>query len=176
MARVRDLAVTQHWALDVSYADFGEFESVPILVGLPFGGIVEGGRARLGVEAWSVAASYRRPLGGGWYAGLRAGVSRASFDMRGALTFPDPFVTVPTPVDAVPAPVPPAGAGIEIGVAPFAPAAVPFERPDDATGWLWGVEVGWQFAPNWGAALAYRQHELDVLEIESVGIELRWSF
>jgi hypothetical protein len=142
-------APSEHWSLELGYADLGRFRSDRLLVG-GLGFVMDSGqRVGLSSTAWSLGASFRRPVAERWYGSLGAAVLRAEFEADGRLTFPGvPFSTVP-------------------------PVSLPFATPDDETGWAWNFAVGRQFSSRWSAELAYRQYELQVIEVETVSLELR---
>jgi opacity protein-like surface antigen len=145
--------VAPDWQIEAAYQAFGRFRSDPVYVFSPTSGVVGyGGRAELRVRAFSLGVRFSRPVGAGWRAGLEAGVARATFDASGALLLPFPAAF---------------GGGA---------ARVPFASPAGRTGWTWGVGVARDLGPHWRATLAYRQYRLEVLRLESAGLDAAWRF
>ncbi len=137
----------QYVGFELAYWDLGRFDS-PILLS------PTGDPLSLAVDEWSVSARFRYPFGKKFFANFFAGISRASFDVDG-----EAFVLIMP------------GAGFT----PFIPPTIPFASPSDETGFVWGFGVTWQFLEKFGLGLDYRQHNVQVHDVETLNVSLLYS-
>lgn len=162
---------TPNWSLELDYDRFGELRSAPVVIADLLGNIVQTGiRAGLDVKSVSAVGSYRRSLGGKLHAAVQTGVSRAFFRVRDVFDFAPVFPSLTPPPLDVPPVLPGDGGFIAFGPVPA------FAEPKDRTGWVWGVSVDYELTPRLDLALAYRRYDVAVVDIESVGLDLRWRF
>jgi hypothetical protein len=89
-----------------------------------------------------------------------AGISRAKFDADGTMR-----VLVLIPGNGPLAP--------PIGIAP---ATLPLVTPDDETGGYWRAGLDWRFSDSLDAGLSYGKRDVQVFQIKSTALSLRYSF
>jgi hypothetical protein len=89
-----------------------------------------------------------------------AGISRAKFDADGTLT-----VLVLIPGNGPFAP--------PIGIAP---ATLPIATPEDETGGYWRAGLDWRFSDSFEAGLSYGKRDVQVFQIKSTALSLRYHF
>jgi len=101
----------------------------------------------LGIKEWSLSARFSYPFSKEFYADWYIGISRATFDVE------DRFLVS--------------------GVLPF--TILPSATPDDETGIIWGFGFTWQFLEKFGVSLDYRQHNVQVQDMETINLALLFS-
>ena len=153
------------WGIELASEHFARVRSDPVLI-LPSNGS-PALSARLRARSWTLSTSYSRSVGGNWYAAIRAGIARSTFDVTSTTSAPVFVAVTPTPVPTVPGP----GIGVPVARLPQG-----FVTPENRTGWSWGVAAGWKFSPRWCAELGYRKFDLKIIKVETLGIDARWSF
>ena len=155
----------QYVGFELAYGDLGRFDSRILL--LP-----SGDPPSLAVDEWSVSARFRYPFGKKFFANFFAGISRASFDVDGEATV---LIVVDPLFPGRPASAPP---GLSLSpmsdFIPFNPT-IPFASPSDETGFVWGFGVTWQFLEKFGLGLDYRQHNVQVQDVETLNVSLLYS-
>jgi len=114
----------------------------------------------LGIKEWYLGTTLTYPLVSKLSLSASIGVSRVQFDADGSINV---LVTQPG------APFP-----------PFPPVAiianVPFATPDDETGGYWRAGLNWRFSNSLDAGLSYGKHDVQVLQVESLALSLRYAF
>ncbi len=147
----------QFVGFELAYSDLGRFDSAVSLspIGEPLS---------LDIEEWSISARFRYPLGKKFYANWYAGVSRATFDVEGEVQLLGFFGPGPLPPFGI---LPPPVIGIG--------QAIPFASPDDETGFIWGFGFTWQFLEKFGVGLDYRQHKVQVQDVDTMNLTLIYS-
>lgn len=107
---------------------------------------------RLAIEEWYLAARFAVPVYKRLAANWHLGVSRASFGMTGSVPvlslFPFPVVI----------------------------ATIPFAVPDDETGFLWGFGFSYALTDRLDLGVNYRRHDTQVIDAETAGLEVTFSF
>jgi len=104
-------------------------------------------RATLSADEWVLAARFRYPLTDRFIALWFAGVSRTTFDVE----------------------------GVVVAIGPTGSVEIPLATPDDETGIVWGAGFGWQFNEHFGVGIDYRQHRIEVTDVETVNLTVTWS-
>ena len=147
----------QFVGFELAYSDLGQFDSSASLLSI-------GEPPSLDIDEWSISARFRYPLGKKFYANWHAGISRASFDVAGEAILFRFFGPGPLPPSGI-APPP----ALVIG------QAIPFATPSDETGFIWGFGFTWQFMEKFGIGLDYRQHDVQVLDVDTMNLTLIYS-
>jgi hypothetical protein len=89
-----------------------------------------------------------------------AGISRAKFDADGTLTV---LVLIP-------------GSGPFGPPIGFGPATLPIASPEDETGGYWRAGLDWRFSDSLEAGLSYGKRDVQVFQIKSTALSLRYNF
>lgn len=107
---------------------------------------------RLAVEEWYLAARFAVPIYKRLSATWHLGVSRASFEVTGSVPV---FSGFPFPTLV---------------------GNIPFETPDDETGFLWGFGFSYALTDRLDLGVNYRRHATQVIDAETAGLEVTFSF
>ena len=127
----------------------------PVIRPGPIGGVIAApfapGVATLRVEEWSLAARFSARLVSSLSANWSVGVSRAEFESGGQLTLQRIVSTDPLAIEST---------------------ELSFVSPGSETGFTLGLGFAWSFNERFSADLGYKRHYTQVLDVESVTLQL----
>ena len=136
--------VKNWFALEVGCVDLGDSGRESPIFLTPGGAIVNNGTS-LNVEELYLATRFTAPLSPKISANWIVGISKATFDTQGSL----PILTGP-------------------GFPVFGLEHIPFASPGDKTGLIWGFGFNWQLNKRFALDVDYRQHNTQVLDIDTL--------
>ena len=140
---------TDWFALELGYADLGNVGE-EFLTGFPVSSIISTDAVALTIDEWYFSTKFRLPLSSKFSANWFAGISRAEFEAQGQLVlFQVLFIGAPFVVDQV---------------------ILPFASPDQETGLIWGFGFPWAVNKGLSLDLDYRQHNTQVLNVDTISL------
>ncbi len=143
---------TDWLALELGYADLGNVGDDFLTGFAAFGGsgVVITNAVALNIDEWYFGTKFRLPLSSKFSANWFAGISRAEFEAQGQLVF---FRVLP-------------------GGPPFAfePVVTKFASPDQETGLIWGFGFAWKVNKRLSLDLGYRQHNTQVINVDTISL------
>ncbi|MEO1246347.1 MAG: outer membrane beta-barrel protein [Pseudomonadota bacterium] len=138
------------FALEAGHTDLGESRrNVPTsIVGED---LIFLNSTSIAIEEWYVSARFSKDLSKRFSANWTLGASRASFDVAGSIpVFVGPVI----------------GPGL-------IPQRLPFATPGDEIGLVWGFGFDWLLTQRLVLGIDYRQHNTNVLDVQSLTLGLR---
>lgn len=159
------------FAFEVGYTDLGSFEN----------DVAFTGDLAVSAEEFFVGGRFRVPITENIFATWNLGLSRASFDTAGSVTVVAFADTLPpggfVPLGSINPPRDSSGIfTLPPGLAASQAQEIPWTRPDDETGYIWGFGFEWQFIRHVAAALDYKRHNIQVQDVETVNLSLIYTF
>lgn len=159
-------------AVELGYTDLGESTQIvrtpffgttvpaPDLIEIPPVGIgfpnviaaplnIEG--PTLGIEEWSLAAKFSKSLVSGWSANWSVGITHVQFDAEGQFTINEIVTLDPLVLNST---------------------SIPYASPDNEVGYKFGFGFAWSFNDRFSADIGYQRHDTQVVDVESVTLQL----
>jgi len=108
-------------------------------------------RPTLSIEEWSLTAKFSKPLISGFSANWSVGVTNAKFDAGGQLTVSEVVTLDPLVINSV---------------------SIPYVSPDSEIGYKFGFGFAWKFSGRFSADIGYLRHDLQVIDVDTVTLQL----
>lgn len=140
---------TDWFALELGYADLGNVGE-ELLTGFPISSIVSTNAVALNIDEWYFGTKFRLPLSSKFSANWFAGISRAEFEAQGQV---ESFLVI----------LGGALSRVERVITPFA-------SPDQETGLIWGFGFAWAINERLSLDLDYRQHNTQVINVDTISL------
>ncbi len=136
--------VNQHVAIQLGYSDLGEFQQFQNLF------VLGSNPAVLEIEELSLSAKFQYPLTNKVSANWWLGISQSNFDVSGHVRLSQLPIIPGPPTTTI----------------------IPFSSPENEIGYLWGFGFNWRFTPRFSIDLNYLNHNVRVIDVETISLGL----